>query len=383
MINLTQSEKRTFIRFFSLYLGGSFILMLFIALLYFQNEKKLYFDLTKTKMQNVVSNISSQIIFAHMQNKTIDTSQFLKTDLYKISFYDQDKKMMYGNLNEKIDFSKKIIEEDKYFILVDDSTYGHLGVYYIAIKENLFFQTVQNLKSEIIILFLIVYSILGLIGFYLAKLFLKPIKDEREKLNNFIKDTTHELNTPISAILMSSEKEELSKKQIQRIRLAAIKISEIYKDLTYTFLEEREKKKYLKEISLTKIINEELKYFEVLAEKKQIAINISLEELNYKIDKNDFVRVFNNVLSNAIKYNKKNGFINIELKENILTIKDSGIGIEESKIKDIFNRYYRATNDSGGFGIGLNIVQNICQEYNIKVDVKSKLEEGSTFIFTF
>ena len=121
MINLTQSEKRTFIRFFSLYLGGSFILMLFIALLYFQNEKKLYFDLTKTKMQNVVSNISSQIIFAHMQSKTIDTSQFLKTDLYKISFYDQDKKKMYGNLNEKIDFSKKIIEEDKYFILVDDS----------------------------------------------------------------------------------------------------------------------------------------------------------------------------------------------------------------------------------------------------------------------
>ena len=382
-INLTRSEKRTFIRFFGLYLGGSFILMLFIALLYFQNEKKLYFDLTKTKMQNVVSNISSQIIFAHMKSKTIDTAQFLKTDLYKISFYDEDKKKMYGNLDEKIDFSKKIIERDKYFILIDDSTYGHLGVYHIAIKENLFYQTVQNLKNEIIILFLIVYSILSLIGFYLARLFLKPIKDERKKLNNFIRDTTHELNTPISAILMSSEKEELSKKQIERIRLAAIKISEIYKDLTYTFLEEREKKREIEEISLTKIIKEELKYFEVLAEKKDININTNLDEVNYIIDKNDFTRVFNNVISNAIKYNKKSGFININLNQKELIIQDSGIGIEESKIKDIFTRYYRATNDNGGFGIGLNIVQNICQEYEIKVNVQSKLKEGSTFTFTF
>ena len=357
--------------------------MLFIALLYFQNEKKLYFDLTKTKMQNVLSNISSQIIFAHMKSKTIDMSQFLKTNLYKISFYDEDKKKMYGNLSEKIDFSKKIIERDKYFILIDDSTYGHLGVYHIAIKENLFYQTVQNLKNEIIILFLIVYSILSLIGFYLARLFLKPIKDEREKLNNFIKDTTHELNTPISAILMSSEKEELSKKQIERIRLAAIKISEIYKDLTYTFLEEREKKREIEEISLTKIIKEELKYFEVLAEKKDININTNLDEVNYIIDKNDFIRVFNNVLSNAIKYNKKSGFINIDLNQKELIIQDSGIGIAESKIKDIFTRYYRATNDNGGFGIGLNIVQNICDEYEIKVNVQSKLKEGSTFTFTF
>ncbi len=68
-----------------------------------------------------------------------------------------------------------------------------------------------TLKSDIFLLFLFIYSIVSIIGFYLAKLFLKPIKDEREKLNNFIKDTTHELNTPISAILMSSEKDELSK----------------------------------------------------------------------------------------------------------------------------------------------------------------------------
>ncbi len=357
--------------------------MMLIALLYYQNEKKLYFDLTKTKMQNVVSNISSQIIFAHMQDRSLDSSQFFKTNLYQISFYDDKKKKMFGNLEEKIDFSKKIIEKDQYFILVDDSTYGHLGVYYIAIKENLFFKTIQSLQNRIIILFLIIYSIIALIGFFLAKLFLKPIKDEREKLNNFIKDTTHELNTPISAILMSSENEELTKKQVQRIQLAAQKVSEIYKDLTYIFLEDKEDKSQIKMHNLKELIEEQLKYFEALAEKKHITISTKLETTNYEIDENDFIRLFNNIISNAIKYNKQKGSISIKLQKNTLSIKDTGIGIEEKKIKDIFNRYYRATTQSGGFGIGLNIVNEVCKKYNIKLHVKSKLSEETTFILEF
>ena len=357
--------------------------MTLIALLYYQNEKKLYFDLTKTKMQNVLSNISSQIIFSHMSNKKLDLKQFLNTNIYKISFYDEKKKKIIGNLNEQIDFSKKVIEQKENFILIDDSTYGHLNIYYMAIEENLYFKTVKNLQNNIIILFLLIYSVIAVIGFYLARLFLKPIKDEREKLNNFIKDTTHELNTPISAILMSSENEELSKKQVTRIILAAKKVSEIYKDLTYVFLEEREKKVDLKELSLKKLIYEQLRYFEALAEKKKIIITTDLEDFKYAIDENDFTRLFNNIVSNAIKYNKKSGEITITLKDKTLIIKDTGIGIEDKKIKDIFNRYYRATKEQGGFGIGLNIVQNICLEYNIKFDVKSKLKEGTTFSFGF
>ena len=357
--------------------------MMLIALLYYQNEKKLYFDLAKTKMQNVVSNISSRIIFAHMQNKSLDSSQFLKTNLYKISFYDKNKKKMYGNMDDYIDFSKKIIKQKDHFILIDDSTYGHLGIHYIAIKENLFFKTIQSLQNRIIILFLIIYSILSLIGFFLARLLLKPIKDEREKLNNFIKDTTHELNTPISAILMSTESEELTKKQTQRIKLAAQKISEIYKDLTYIFLEDKEDKSQIKNYNLKELIQEQLKYFEILAEKKRITITTNLEDFNFEIDENDFIRLFNNILSNAIKYNKQKGTINIELKDNFLRIKDSGIGIEEKEIKDIFNRYYRATNENGGFGIGLNIVDNICKKYNIIPNVNSKIKIGTQFSFKF
>ena len=75
--------------------------------------------------------------------------------------------------------------------------------------------------------------------------------------------------------------------------------------------------------------------------------------------------------------------IEVILEENILIIKDSGIGINKDKIKDIYKRYYRATEQSGGFGLGLNIVNMICKRYHIKIDVESIEKEGTTFKLTF
>ena len=187
--------------------------------------------------------------------------------------------------------------------------------------------------------------IIAFIGFYLAKLFLKPIKEERIKLNNFIKDTTHELNTPISAILMSTENKTLSEKQIERVRISAKRVSDIYSDLTYLFLENKEILKDIQIYNLKDLINEQMEYLDLIASKKRVKINKNIEDFEYKIDKNDFIRIFNNLVSNAIKYNKMGGTIDISLKNNELKISDSGIGIEKEKLNDIYKRYYRATNE--------------------------------------
>ena len=77
------------------------------------------------------------------------------------------------------------------------------------------------------------------------------------------------------------------------------------------------------------------------------------------------------------------GKIKITLKDATLTIEDDGIGIEKHKIKEIFNRFYRATSVTGGFGIGLSIVSSICQTYKIHIDVDSKVDEGTTFKLNF
>lgn len=383
VIDLTSSEKSTFFRFLFLYLGSSFILVAFIATLYYQNEKILYYDLTKSNMQNEVSKISSQIIVSHMRGSEFDKKSLLQTENYKISFYDKNQNKIFGNLDENIDFSKKIIDTKNSFILVDDSTLGHLDIYYIALKENVYFKKIEELKLKIISIFIIIYLIIALIGFYLAKLFLKPIREERVKLNNFIKDTTHELNTPISAILMSLENKNPSEKQLERVKISANRISEIYRDLTYLFLENKEHKKEIKELDLSLVIKEQIDSFEPLFTKKRIEVKIDIESMNYKINKDDFIRLFNNLFSNAIKYNKINGKIEVVLKENILIIKDTGIGINKDKLKDIYKRYYRATNQNGGFGLGLNIVNMICKNYNIKIEVQSVENEETTFKLIF
>lgn len=357
--------------------------MVFIATLYYQNEKILYYDLTKSNMQNEVSKISSLIILSHMGGNKFDKEKLLETKNYKISFYDKNQNKIFGNLDENIDFSKKIIDTKNSFILIDDSVLGHLDIYYIALKENMYFKKIEELKLNIIGIFFIIYLIIALIGFYLAKLFLRPIREERVKLNNFIKDTTHELNTPISAILMSTENKNLSEKQIERVRISAKRVSEIYSDLTYLFLENKETIKNIQEFNLKDLISEQMEYLDLIATKKRVKINKNIEDFYYRIDKDDFIRIFNNLVSNAIKYNKMGGTIDISLKNNILKISDSGIGIEKDKITDIYKRYYRATNEQGGFGIGLNIVSYICSFYKIKILVESQIDEGTTFKLIF
>lgn len=353
-----------------------------MAFLYYQNEKTLYFDLVKSNMKNITSELSSKIIFAHMTNSQLDTKNLLDTKEYKISFYNEKKEKVFGNLDDELDFSKDFIQHEKHFVLIDKSTLGHLGIFYIAIEENMYFKKIDKLLVDISFFFILIYSVISLIGFYLSRLFLKPIKDERNRLNTFIKDTTHELNTPISAILMSTEPENLTPKQIERIRLSAKRVSEIYKDLTYLFLKEHQNNE-TKNVLLNDIIKDQLKYFEPLALKKRVIINSRIEKFEYKINEDDFIRVFNNLVSNAIKYNKMNGTIDIELNSNYLIIKDSGIGIDEKSIKNIFNRYYRATSEQGGFGIGLDIVSRICKNYGIEVKVDSPLNKGTTFTLVF
>jgi two-component system OmpR family sensor kinase len=383
VIDLTKSEKITFFRFLFLYLGSSLILMLITIFFYYQNEKTLFIDLIKSNMQNITSKISNEVIVSHMMGTNFDKDKYLNSKEYKISFYNKNKELIYGNFDEKVDFNQKFIFDEKSLILVDNSTVGHLGIEYIVLKDISLEVKIYELKISIILIFLAFYSLVTIIGFYLAKLFLKPIKDERIKLNNFIKDTTHELNTPISAIMMSTEGENLSLKQIERIKLSAKRISEIYKDLTYIFLENKEIKKDKKELDLSLLIKEQIDSFEPLFLKKKIEVLTQLESTSYKIDKDDFIRLFNNLFSNAIKYNKINGKIEISLKNRVLSIKDSGIGIKKDKLKDIYKRYYRATTQNGGFGLGLNIVNMICKSYNINIEVESIENEGTIFKLYF
>lgn len=259
--------------------------MVLIGILYYQNEKTMYVDLVKSNIQNIASKASNEIIVSHMMGSNFNKEKYLSSNEYKISFYDKNKNLVFGNFLESVDFGQKFIIEKNSIILVDSSTVGHLGIDYIVLKDRSLENKIDDLEILIVLIFLIIYFFIAIIGFYLAKLFLKPIKDERIKLNNFIKDTTHELNTPISAILMSAENKNLSEKQIERIKISAKRVSEIYSDLTYLFLENKETIKNIQEINLKEIIDEQMEYLELIASKKKIIINKNIEDFFIKLIK--------------------------------------------------------------------------------------------------
>ena len=382
---LIKEERRTLIHFLLLYLGSSFILFSIIAYLFYQNESRFFYDKTRTTLQMNASNLSSKIIYAHMTNKKLSLEEIVKKNRDKIGFYDKNSNSIASNITSEIDFSKYIYQNSKgSMILVDRSTLGHLGVESIVIKKDGIDIFIENLEYKIIFSLLLIYIFLAIIGYFLSKLFLKPIQLKRIQLDNFIKDSTHELNTPITALMLSVNSPIVnSPKNLERIRLSASRISAIHKDLTYLMLDNN-KNQMLEELLLNDIVKEELIYLTLLAEKKKIEIKVEYrDEIYFKIDKESFVRLIHNLISNAIKYNTVGGDIHVILKEKVMIIKDTGIGIPKEHQKGVYERFYRATHQVGGFGLGLNIVHKICQEYGIVIEFESKVDEGTTFWLKF
>lgn len=319
-----------------------------------------------------------------MENKKLDFKTLCSSDKgIKFALYDKKNKNVFTDLTEEIpiDFTKKNYLKNHHIITIDKSTVGHLGIHSIVMVNDTFKSKINDILLKISLAFIICYIIICTVGYYLIELFMKPIKNERQRLDNFIKDTTHELNTPITALMICTDKQTpRSEKNMERIYLSSKRISQIYKDLTHLILDTDKQKKIIS-LNLKEVISKELEYFELLASKKNIKITFDTDDININIDNEDFSRIFGNVVSNAIKYNNRGGKITVTLKNNKLLIKDNGIGIDTKVQKNIFNRYYRATTQDGGFGLGLNIVNKICKEYGIQIDVNSKLKIGTTFSF--
>jgi two-component system phosphate regulon sensor histidine kinase PhoR len=118
----------------------------------------------------------------------------------------------------------------------------------------------------------------------------------------------------------------------------------------------------------------------------QFDVNFSVEALIIFASIDELRRALMNVIDNAIKYTPDNGqvVINVDCKDDeaIITVIDSGIGIPESELEQVFNRFYRADNAqeaAPGTGLGLEISQRIIEAHHGKIEVKSELGRGSTF----
>jgi two-component system OmpR family sensor kinase len=171
-------------------------------------------------------------------------------------------------------------------------------------------------------------------------------------------------------------------KQINRITVASRTISNLYNDLTFLMMYENNKNHDVSN-DIVALLEERIDYLHPLAEAKKISIHTDLHPSILLMDREKMIRIIDNLLSNAIKYNKISGKIHITLTDHSLSVRDTGIGIPRDKLAQIFERYTRFDEANGGFGIGLNIIQMICEEYHLKVMVNSEISIGTTFIISW
>lgn len=228
----------------------------------------------------------------------------------------------------------------------------------------------------------VVFVAMGVVATILVRLFLKPLNEYIATLDAFIKDSTHEINTPLSVILMSIETLKMEnfapneRKKIERIKFASLQLNSIYNSLVaYNFPRHTQKKS----LNLEAILRERLEFFTPFFNQKNIEIRLDLHESYILAERNALNSLFDNLISNAIKYNKKGGFIALTLEKGTFSIENSGDLIKRENVDKIFERYARFGADTGGFGIGLSLVKKICDEYGIEISVEGG-ENSNRFV---
>ena len=333
--------------------------------------------------------LSSRIITAAMGREKIHRGEYLRDtrhSRFDVGYYDVNQSSIYSDLAHFKFFDKSFTIDGSSCYTVLEDPGNHLGVHYIVLKESNLSGVMLELRMKIIGYLILSFLFMGIVGYFLARLFLSPVRQKIESLDHFISDTTHELNTPVSAILMTIQSlKGCDPRKLKRLEASAKRLSTVYGSLTYRLQEEAmgQGSTQIEPLSVTSLVRERIDYITELAESKHLKIEVELYDLNAAIDRESVIRLLDNLLSNAIKYSDPGGRIMVSVIGKKLIIADEGIGIEKAVQKDIFNRYKRANKERGGFGIGLDIVLSICKHYGIRIDLQSGKGKGSRFILTF
>ncbi len=218
------------------------------------------------------------------------------------------------------------------------------------------------------------------IGYLFARYAISPIVEQNVELDKMVQNTLHEINIPVATIqanasmLKRSCKDKKAQKKIERIEAASRQLLELYQDLEYAIKEEISKED--REVfDVAEVVRQRLELFEDLLRQREL--QVTLQPLYVRLPKRGFIKVFDNLLTNAIKYSKKGALIKIIVQDGSFMIQDSGIGIDEAELLKIFDRYYRAEAKSQGFGIGLHIVKSFCDKEQIPIAIESQKDRGT------
>ena len=368
----------------AVYLGAGLFVVVIFSLLFYRIDSESIRDRTLSNLRMYAMKISASAIATQMQGKPFHIPASVGCDYLLL---DASKKPIGGCIIEPVDLEREFYVRNGCAYYVDRSAHGHMKIEYIVLRDCSYAEKLRNCAVRVILMATASYIFLILVGWYLGRLFLKPMREKIEQMDRFIKDSTHELNTPVTTMLLALEKiesKECKPVYLKSLQMSGRLIARIYEDLSFMLLQEKgDEKDHVKRVDMQNVVKESVAFFSILAERKRIDVSLRTFPCIVEADPHHLALLVKNLLDNALKYTRSGGSVEILLQDCRLTIADTGCGIPPDKLQTIFKRFHRENSVEGGFGIGLSIVERICHIYGFDIDVASTMGEGSRFAIHF
>ena len=217
-------------------------------------------------------------------------------------------------------------------------------------------------------------------GYIIAAQLLAPKVEQDANLSQLSAEIMHELNIPLSTIkanvtlLEKRMDDEKGLKRLKRIDDASKRLERLYTELVYSIKKEIhpvEKESF----SLLALLEEHIEVFKSFERNR---FHLKVDESTLYADKIGFEKTIDNLLMNAMKYSSKDAPVIITLNNAVLSIKDEGIGMDETELLKVYERYYQVDKHKEGKGIGLALVKTYCDDEKIDIKIESEKNAGTT-----
>ncbi len=381
---MNELEKKSFYSFLGLYIVSSLLFILLVGYWYYIAQKRALENETYYRLEHFADVEAGEIITAHMHGiplKPVVLPKEVTLALIDTNGSVSGGKLLVSQLPDKPGYFKS----DGYNVLISDAPRDHLNIRYVVLQTTMPSKEIAALKALVLKVMLMIFLLVVIVAWVLSKIFMRPLHQRVAQIEHFINDITHELNTPISALSMATEQAlkqgECTPKTLKNISISTRQLYDIYRSLTY--LNFSEQKEVDEVIDVGESVEKSIAYYRPLAEVKQIGFETHVEPYRYRMPQPQLQLLLGNLIGNAIKYSPRRSTITINFNDGILHIKDEGIGIAPEKQKEVFEKFRRGTDYSGGFGVGLSIVKSICEKYGIHITLVSEPEKGTEFTLVF
>jgi len=261
--------------------------------------------------------------------------------------------------------------------------------------EDLLDDAQARLVKALILINLGILLSAGVLGYYLSGKTLEPISEMIDEQYRFVSDASHELKTPLTAMKSTIEVALRDRKMNldtarKTLEVSLGEVNDLQR-LAEGLLELSGHAKSLKleKLQLGNVILESIAVLAPLAHLRKIQIETRIDEVFIMGVSETLKRAMTTIIDNAIKYSKDKSKVSISAKHNgksvVAKIHDEGIGIDETEIPLIFNRFYRSdkARNTDGHGLGLSIAKKIVEAQGGEIVVESKKGKGTTVSLIF